>query len=453
MSYQDVRNIVEQAWIRGEEEYEQVRQDIVWNERVPDRFPEVIVRVRDEQEVAAVVRWAGERQLRVTARSGGHSFAGTSLADGSVLIDLSALRTVEVDTEQRVARVGPGIHGMDLLAELAPHDLFFPVGHCSTVGIGGFLLGGGYGWLGRKYGEACLSVRAVDVVTADGELIRADAEHNTDYFWAARGAGPGFFGIVTRFHLDLYPRPAVAMLAGAYYPLESREEVLRWVWETSGAAHETVELLVVLGGVPDLTDRTNTVEGVLVVAWTLNDDEEEARSALEFVAGCPAGHFAAVEPTLTTMADLYELVDQVDPPDHRYAVDNMWTTLDSDAVIPRLVSILDDRPSHQSYLGCFLWRVEDPADAAVSSPGDMWLTIYAISPDPAVDEAGIAWVTDNMKQLEPFSNGVMINDENLARRFDRPLAAEKLRRLRELHAKYDPSGRFLSLPGIDGVAG
>ena len=102
------------------------------------------------------------------------------------------------------ASVGPGCAGNELVATLAEQELFFPAGHCVGVAVGGYLLQGGFGWNGRVHGPACSSVEAIDVVTADGELIRADAGQNADLLWAARGSGPGFFGVVTRFHLRVY---------------------------------------------------------------------------------------------------------------------------------------------------------------------------------------------------------------------------------------------------------
>ena len=176
---------------RGEEGYEAARRGAVWNARTPDRHPEAIVLAASEADAVAAVRLARERGLTVTVRSGGHSWAGNHLRDGSVLIDLSALRGHEVDEANMTARVQPGCRGNELLAALGERGLFFPAGHCPGVGLGGYLLQGGYGWNGRLHGPACMSVEAIDVVTADGELVRADENENADLLWAARGAGPG----------------------------------------------------------------------------------------------------------------------------------------------------------------------------------------------------------------------------------------------------------------------
>ena len=169
--------------------------------------------------------------LKVKARSGGHSWTASSLREGALLIDLSRLTRIEFDPETRVAIVEPGVRGRELNALLADHGLFFPSGHCPTVGLGGFLLQGGWGWLSRVIGPACMSVIGVDVVTAEGELIHADEHVNTDWLWAARGSGAGYFGIVTRFHLRCHPRPSSIWEAHHVYPMEVRDEVLTWALE------------------------------------------------------------------------------------------------------------------------------------------------------------------------------------------------------------------------------
>ena len=166
--------------------------------------------------------------MRIGVRSGGHSWAGNHVRDGGLLLDVSGLDEVSVDAEAMTAAVGPGCRGNDLLEALAAHDLFFPAGHCPGVALGGYLLQGGFGWNGRVHGPACMSVEAIDVVTADGELVRADEDQNADLLWAARGAGPGFFAAVTRFHVRLYRRPKVIANGVYLYPVELLEEVFPW---------------------------------------------------------------------------------------------------------------------------------------------------------------------------------------------------------------------------------
>src|SRR5262249_20180835 len=162
--------------------------------------------------------------LKVKARSGGHSWTGSSVRDDSIHVNLAALDAVTVDPETRTATVQPGAQGRTLNTLLAPHGLMFPTGHCPTVGVGGYLLQGGWGWNSPCVGPACLSVIGVDVVTAKGELVHADERENTDLLWAARGAGAGYFGIVTRFHLRAHRRPASMMSSIYVYPMDVVDE-------------------------------------------------------------------------------------------------------------------------------------------------------------------------------------------------------------------------------------
>ena len=178
--------------------------------------------------------------MTVGVRSGGHSWAGNHLRDGGMLLDLSRLHEVEVDAAAMTARCSPGCRGQRAARGAREHELFFPAGHCVGVALGGYLLQGGYGWNGRVHGPACMSVEAIDVVTAEGELVRADAEQNADLLWAARGSGPGFFGVVTRFHLRLQRAPAVDRQRALPVPAEVLEEVFRWAARdrAADAAHD-----------------------------------------------------------------------------------------------------------------------------------------------------------------------------------------------------------------------
>lgn len=194
--------------------YEDARVGRVFNHRRPQRFPIAVVKATCQDEIKAAVKLAIERNCRVAVRSGGHSWAAWSVRDQSILIDLGNYKGFEVDQENRLVRATPSVTGKELNGRLiSEYGLMFPGGHCPDVGLGGFLLQGGMGWncrvcvMGRllpsmkaalrfvdhlqNWGWACERVRAVDVVTASGELVRCTPVENPDLYWAARGAGPG----------------------------------------------------------------------------------------------------------------------------------------------------------------------------------------------------------------------------------------------------------------------
>lgn len=187
-------------FFRGSDGYEAARRGTVWHRRVPDRYPEVIVQAVSADDIVSAIRYATVNGHKVSVVSGGHSFAASHLRDGAVLLDVSRIDHASIDADKGRAVVGPGKGGSVLMAELEAQGLFFPGGHCRGVCLGGYLLQGGYGWNSRIYGPACESVIGLDVITADGAQIHCDADNHADLYWAARGAGPGFFG---RRHLVL----------------------------------------------------------------------------------------------------------------------------------------------------------------------------------------------------------------------------------------------------------
>ena len=158
---------------------------------------------------------------------------------------------VDIDPEARVATVQPIVSNRELARQLAIHDLAFPVGHCSTVPLSGFILGGGFGWNAGNWGVSCWSLLSLDVVTAEGRLITASDTENPDLLWAARGAGPGFFGIATRYRLKLYPLPKAITTSTLVYPMEKLSEVVRWATEAVKTFPIKVEFILLFAHAPD----------------------------------------------------------------------------------------------------------------------------------------------------------------------------------------------------------
>lgn len=433
---------------RGESDYEQARRTAVWNARTPERYPDAIVVANSEHDVVRAVRDAHRRGIKIGVRSGGHSWAGNHVRDGALLLDVSRLRAIEVDAEAMTAAVGPGCHGDELLTMLAEHDLFFPAGHCPGVGLGGYLLQGGYGWNGRVHGPACMSVEAIDVVLANGELVHADEQENADLLWAARGAGPGFFGVVTRFHLRLVHRPKLVVNSVFLYPVECLDEVFRWAREIGPKVARTMELMVFIH---------RTEDGELEVAVTgpvLADNEEQAREAIAVLESCPVLDRAklALPYVPGELADLYAGAHAAYPDGRRYSADNMWTHAPIDDLLPglhRIAETLPPAPSHMLWMnwGPGATPAPERPDMAYSVEDDTYIALYGVWEDPAEDAANVAWATDRMRELEPCASGIQLADENLGNRPARFLSDAHHERLERLRAKYDPDGRFHSWMG------
>ncbi len=218
-------------------EYENAR--LVFYAKFDERHPAVIVRPRDSRDVAYVVSLARESGLELAVRSGGHSGAGHGVSDGGIVLDLSLMKGAEIDPAERTAWVETGLTAGEATDAFAAHGLALGFGDTGSVGIGGLTLGGGVGYLVRKHGLTIDDLLAADVVTADGELVRADEEQNPDLFWAIRGGG-GNFGVATRFHYRLHP---IDTVTGGMLVLPATPEVLASFVEAADAAPEELSAI------------------------------------------------------------------------------------------------------------------------------------------------------------------------------------------------------------------
>jgi FAD/FMN-containing dehydrogenase len=327
--------------------------------------------------------------------------------------------------------------------QLAEHDLFFPAGHCIGVGLGGYLLQGGFGWNGRVHGPACMSVEAIDVVTAGGELVRADAESHPDLLWAARGAGPGFFGVVTRFHVRLQRRPQIVANAVYLFPIDVLDEIFRWVHEIAPRVARTMELMVVIH-----RDADGELE-LAVTGPVLGDSDAEVRAALAVLETCPVLDRAklAAPDVRGQLADLYAGVHAAYPDDHRYSADNMWTSAPVEELLPglrRIAETMPEAPSHMLWMNWGPGSTPPPArpDMAFSVEDDTYIALYGVWQDAARDDANVAWVADRMREMEHLASGIQLADENLGQRPARFVSDANLARLDEIRAAYDPDGLF-----------
>src|SRR5271169_334376 len=316
----------EKTFFRGANGYETARRETVWNGLLPARFPDVIVQAHDTDDVVAAIRYARANGHHVGVCSGGRSWAASHLRDGGLLLDVSRLDRCTVEPDRMTADVGPGKVASIFAAELDAQGLFFPAGHCEGIRLGGYLLQGGYGWNSSVVGPACESVLGLEVVTADGEQVYCDAENHPDLYWAARGSGPGFFGVVTSFKLRLHPRPAVLGTCLYMYPIEVADEVYTWGREISPEVDDRVELQILTSrGAPE----TGSDEPSITIASPVfADSEEQATKALAALGTCPVIEqtTASLPYMPTTLANWYTAVMTKYPEGHRYSVDNMFTS-------------------------------------------------------------------------------------------------------------------------------
>ena len=438
---------------RGESGYEEARVGRAFNARRPDRHPAAVLLAESEDDVIAGVRLARERGLRVAVRAGGHSWAAWSVREDALLIDLGALREISLDPESGIVVAGPAVRGGE---ELSPYLLergrMFPGGHCETVGLGGFLLQGGQGWNSREWGWGCMNVVAIDVVTADGELVHADEEQNSDLLWAARGGGPGFFGAITRFHLRTYPAPAAPTRDTWVFGLDQLEPLLDWLHAALPALPATVEPVIAATRLPDLPlDRgVERPDGPLLLlnSTAMCDSREQAD---EFLAAfdldaCPlADHALGHERVITTLADEFRNMTVQNPENHRYAADCSWSDAPASELAPRLREIWSTLPTEHSFSIWYGWAPQRPLpDMAFSVEANVYLALYGIWTDPADDEAMREWTHRGGARLAEVGCGVYLGDTDFTRRPDRFMSDDAFRRFGEIRAARDPDGLFCS---------
>ncbi len=441
---------------RADANYEATRRRMVWNDRIPERFPDVIVSVTSHADVIEAVKLARSRGLRISVRAGGHSWIATSLRDGGMLIDLSRLNGVTVDVATRTATAEPAIKNTELVAALAQHGLAFPAGHCPTVAIGGYLLAGGQGWNQGGWGIACSNILAIDLVNADGELITADAQHNSDLLWAARGGGPGFPGVILRYHLQLYTAPKVIMQCVYVYPLELIEAVVPWLAQTVPSLPSSVEQLLLLAlPPPGVAGQLDNRQQRYLTLWPVayGDSTTETAAALAPLDTCPVLDQALVRQVNTSVSfdDLFAIEAAVFPEGHRYDVGIIWSDADPTPVL----SALRDRLAHApSLMTEILVAVTGPPtidpsarEMAYSLAAPLYIGCYSVWDNAADDEANERWHHETLRSLEPITRGHYMGETDLLASPTR--AAESLapgvwERLKTIRQRYDPQGVFYS---------
>jgi hypothetical protein len=426
-------------YFRGEGRYEAYRQAGVWNARKPNRFPEAIVMAQDEQDVIAAVRLAKQRGWQVGTRSGGHSWVGSHTRDNAILINLARMQQIEVDPATRIAKVSPAVQGQGFNKVLREqHGLMFPSGHCYGIGLGGFIMCGGHGWNSRLWGPGCANLVGLDLVNADGELIHADERQNSDYLWAARGGGPGFFGAAVRYYVKTYPRPPAHKFSAYVFPVEVADELLSWLGEVQNSFPKYMEC----SALGTHVDGQRVIRfGGRAMAYT----EAEADAALDMLESCPVVN-RAISKRLkvpTSFPPDTESPNELNPTGARYVCDGVWTNATAKQILPLAGRFFSNTPTEKSFMLWMCWGpVQKLPDMAYSLQGDTYLSPTSISYEPADDARCAAWAADCVQSLQPISLGGQMNDDNMAVNRMPYLSPDAERRLEAMRAKYDPQRRF-----------
>jgi FAD/FMN-containing dehydrogenase len=419
----------------------------VWNGSI-DRHPAVIARCAGVDDVRTALRFGQEQGLPIAVRSGGHSFPGLSTGDGALLVDLRSMNGVRVDPDERVAGVQAGVLLGELDQRTQEHGLAVPAGIVSHTGVAGLTLGGGIGWIMRKYGLTVDSLLSADVVTAGGEFVRASAEENPELFWGLRGGG-GNFGVVTDFRFRLHPLGPQVMAGATFWSMDDADRVLRFYRDwIAGCPDELMTLVVqrlapALPVVPpDLVGRP-VVAVVACYAGDVDEGERVLRPMRGF--GTPVLDLFAPKPFLAHQ--------QMFDPSFRHGC---WYYVRSCDVAALTDEVIDVVVAHGRLISSplssiALWqmggavaRVADDATAFSGRAAGFTFNINGNTPTAEGFEDQRRWARDYWTALAPFHTSVYVNflmEEGQAR-VREAYGDAKYERLTALKRTYDPANVF-----------
>ena len=415
---------------------------------VHDKRPGLIARCTGAADVRDAVDFAREHDVLLSIKGGGHNVAGTSSCEGGLMIDLSGLRGVRVDPERRIADVAPGATWGDVDRETQPFGLVAPGGVVSTTGVAGLTLGGGLGWVRRKYGMSIDSLVSVDMVTADGEFVRASEEENPDLYWAIRGGG-GNFGVVTSFRFRLHPLGPEVYLAAPMYPIERARDILpRWRDFCDGLSDEAsgFAMFQTLPAADAFPEEVWNRE-VLALPAMYAGPVEEGETVLQ-----PLGELGeSVLDMSGTMpfTQLQTAFDWLFPWGGRY----YWKTatvpaLDAEA-IDAIVDVGASRSSPRTIsaiwqMGGAISRVAPDATAYRSREAPWLLDCDSYWTDPEEDEEHVAYTRQSWEKMNALSDGGMYLHYGSLEPGEQIRAAygDNYERLVKVKERWDPSNLF-----------
>ena len=432
---------------RDHPDYDEHRK--IWNGSI-DRRPALIARCAGVADVISAVKFARKNGLRVAVRSGGHSFPGLSVADDALMIDLSPMKGVRIDPDARTARVQAGVLLGELDREAQAFGLAAPSGIVTHTGVAGLTLGGGIGWIMRKHGLSVDMLRRVDLITADGELVKASADENEELFWGVRGAGANF-GIVTEFEFDLVPLGPTILAGPIFWKMEDSPEVLRFYRDWVADAPDELMSIVVHRKAPPLPFVPDELHGEPVVmvipCWVgdLDEGEKFIKPMREF--GNKVADVCTQKPFLAHQA----MFDPSFVPGRWYYFRSFDVPALTDEMIDitadfslRIKSPLTSFPIWQ--MGGAVARVGEDETAFGGRQAAFTYNIGCSTENAEGFDEERQWVRDFYSALEEWQTSVYVNflsgEEEGEARIRAAYGEEKYNRLKALKRQWDPDNFF-----------
>jgi FAD/FMN-containing dehydrogenase len=419
----------------------------VWNGAF-DRHPALIVRCAGVEDVIAAVHFAREQALPLSVRSGGHSVAGYGTNEGGMVLDLSCMKAIRIDPERCTARIEPGLTWGEVSNALQPSGLALTAGDTATVGVGGLLLGGGIGWMVCKYGLAIDHLRAVELVTADGQFLRASADEHGELFWGLRGGG-GNFGVATAFEVDLHPGGTI--LGGAvFYEASEAEPILQAYARLASAAPEELTSQALLMPAPPAPfippDKQGTPVVALLLCYTGNLAEGGRVVAPLRTLGPVLADLVAPMPYPT----IFHLAEAAEIRGLQHHVRSQLFDRLSEEMVHALAEAAHAVMSPATLiqlrlLGGAMSRVAADATAFAHRDTQAMVMVTHFGPPPSIDPADLHARTEHVWQaLAPYASGVyanMLGNEG-EQRVHEAYPLSTYARLAALKRQYDPANLF-----------
>ena len=428
--------------------YDEVRQ--IWN-GMHDKRPALIARCSGVADVIASVNFARENNILVSVRGGGHNVAGSASNDDGLMIDLSLMKGIRVDSANRTVHAQGGVTWGELDRETQIFGLVAPGGVVSTTGIAGLTLGGGIGWIRNKYGLTIDNLLSVDIVTADGNFVTASENQNPDLFWALRGGG-GNFGIVTSFEYRLHPVGPTVSLCAPFYPAESAKEILP-VWrDFMASAPDEISSNASFWTIPPVPDFPEKLHGkrVLILITVYSGSAEEGEKLMKPLREIETPLIDLSSPVPWTV--LQRFFDPFFPKAAQlYYFKSKYVNVMNDDAIDIILEKASNPPEPMILIaiwqfGGAIRRVDESKTAFYGRQNTYLLSVDAIWNNPSNNEKVISYAREFLDVLEPFSEGgTYVNFPGFGEEGENLVKAaygENYKRLSEIKAKYDPGNLF-----------
>lgn len=433
---------------KSDADYNEARQ--VWNGYI-DKHPELIAQCTGTADVIDAVNFARKNDIEVSVRGGGHNVAGSALCDGGMVIDLSKMRGIHVDASRKTARVQGGATWGDLDRETQVFGLAAPGGVVSTTGVAGLTLGGGLGWLRKKYGLSCDNLRSVDIVTAAGELLTASQNENQELFWALKGGG-GNYGIVTSFEFNLHEVGPTVMMCAVMYPIKIAEKVLSTWKDYMMSSPDEISSQALFWAIPDIEDFPEEARGrhVVIISAMYAGDPDEGEEAFQELRNIDTPLVDLSGKIPFTVAQ--SMFDPFFPEHERYyyfkSQDLASLNQETRAA---LIEGAKNRPVPSMLFAIWHYGGEmnriGSNDTAFGSRDTTFLfSVDAIWDDPGDSEKVISWSREFLDNMKRFSSeGMYVNFSGFGEEGEDLVQAaygDNYDRLQKIKAKYDPENFF-----------